>query len=615
MTYEYWTTNSPPVPTISNIMIGVDTETELIVDHNFPDVVCLQAYCPNFAHFVWWEDIPAYLKMLDDTNPHAHYVFHNASYDLGVTNNNEVLFKALAEDRLHDTYVIDSLRCIKDIGIVRKDRTLDQIARRRLGIILDKDESIRLTFSRSMGRDGVSEAHVRYAMEDAKVTYELADIMNWKEFPTETMKTRMMIALDSISRRGFLTDDKVRLELLDKYTKEVEESTAMLADWGWYAGEKGNAGILQHILEGVEIDMDIEFERSEKTNKIKTTDEALEPIKGDEFVDAYKERAHANKMISTYLGDDKIHADGRVRTRFNLASTGRTTSSKPNIQNVPRKGGIRGMFIPTPGYILAAVDYAQLELCALAESCFRRFGASKLMDTINAGVDCHKYMATFFTGKEIHHIAKDERQLAKVANFGYPGGLQPESFVSYAAGYGMKVTIEQAEHARAAWIKAFPEMEAHLEGTPDTRNIGKYMVKTWTGFERGNLISTEAANSRFQPPSGDGASVMLWNAYLAKIRMVNFIHDEILSEIKITNKQKMLEEVYAIDKLMVNSMREVITHVAIKTEASLMTRWFKEAEEVIDDDGSLMVMTDINEDGPVYVTLDEIITNEKRRIA
>ena len=103
------------------------------------------------------------------------------------------------------------------------------------------------------------------------------------------------------------------------------------------------------------------------------------------------------------------------------------------------------MFIPTPGYIYSAVDYAQLELCALAESCFRRFGSSKLMDTINSGVDCHKYMATFFTGKEITHITKDERQLAKVANFGYPGGLQPDSFRSYALGYGIKVSLEMAE--------------------------------------------------------------------------------------------------------------------------------------------------------------------------
>ena len=77
------------------------------------------------------------------------------------------------------------------------------------------------------------------------------------------------------------------------------------------------------------------------------------------------------------------------------------------------------MFIPTPGYLLCSIDYSQLELCGLAESCFRRFGFSKLMDTINSGVDCHKYMGTFYTGKpDIPMITKSERQLAKPANFG-----------------------------------------------------------------------------------------------------------------------------------------------------------------------------------------------------
>ena len=77
------------------------------------------------------------------------------------------------------------------------------------------------------------------------------------------------------------------------------------------------------------------------------------------------------------------------------------------------------MFIPSPGCVLCSIDYGQLELCGLAESCYRRFGFSKLMETINSGVDCHKYMAMFYTGKKsLDEIEKSERQLAKPANFG-----------------------------------------------------------------------------------------------------------------------------------------------------------------------------------------------------
>ena len=404
------------IPKVKDL-VGMDTETELIVDHNYPDVVCLQVWSPELSHFVWWEDIDQYLDIFQEVNPHAHYVFHNAPFDLGVMNNHKTLFNALEQDRLHDTYVIDSMCCAKFDGYIKKDRKLDQIAKRRLGIVVDKDESIRLTFKRSMGRDGVSEAHKQYAMKDPKVTYDLAKIMSWNTYPTEPRKVRMMVALEDISKRGFLTDTATRIALTEKFQKEVDETTEALADWGWYPKEKGNEAVIQHILKGVEADMGIKFERT-PTGKIKTTDDALEPIEGDEFVDSFKKRAHASKMISTYLGEGKIDADGRARTRFNLAVTMRTTSSNPNIQNVPRKGGIRGMFVPPPGFLLSAVDYSQLELCALAESCYRRFGFSKLMDTINAGIDCHKYMATFYTGKAIEHIDKSERQLAKVCNFG-----------------------------------------------------------------------------------------------------------------------------------------------------------------------------------------------------
>jgi len=398
-------------------LMGMDTETHLITGPAFPKVVCLQTYCPSFAHFVWWEDIPEYLNQLEWACPSLHYVFHNISFDYGVMGKPDMLTKALEENRAHDTYVIDSMECVKTLGYVRKDRKLADLYKRRFGVKLDKDDEVRLTFNRNMNRD-VPEAHKQYAMKDPKATYDLAVHMEWDTFPTEPLKTRMMIALDSISRRGFLTEDSTRLDLLNKYNKELDETTDILADWGWYAGEKGCDKIIQHVLEGVEKDLGITFERSEKTKKIRTTDESLEPIEGDEFIDCYKKRSHANKMISTYLGDKNIDIDGRARTRFNLAATMRSTSSGPNLQNLPRKGGIRGMFIPTPGNILAAIDYAQLELCALAESCFRRFGFSKMMEIINSGVDCHKYMATFYTGKEINHITKEERQLAKVANFG-----------------------------------------------------------------------------------------------------------------------------------------------------------------------------------------------------
>lgn len=317
------------IPEIGDSAVGADTETELIKNHEYPPVVCLQAYSEGLSNFVWYTDIPAWLQEFDAVNPGATYVFHNIGFDFGVLGKPDTLLKALKEDRVIDTFALDSLRCAKDDGMVRKDRKLNQIARRRLGIELDKSDEVRLTFTRDMVMD---EAHETYAMSDAKVTYDLAEIMDWRSFPTLALKTRMLVALDDIERRGFLTDESIRKNLLEKFTKQEKEYDVVLADWGWIKGVKGNTLVLQQILRGLEIDFGITFPRTPKSGAIQITDEALEQLEDSPFIDAYKARSYASHMVSTYLKDGIIKEDGRVRTRFELVSTMRTSSKTPNIQ-------------------------------------------------------------------------------------------------------------------------------------------------------------------------------------------------------------------------------------------------------------------------------------------
>ena len=602
-----------PVPYVAGGLIALDTETEPIVGHMLPPVVCMQAYGPGVVFFMWYTQIDGFLKKLEEVNPGIHYVFHNAPFDLGVTGS-AVLMQAAEEDRVHDTYVLDALALVRDEGYIRKDTDLASLARRRLKRTISKDESIRLTFNRKMLQEGISGEHIQYAMEDARTTYDIAVNIGWNSFPTETRKVKMLIALDDMSRRGFFRDEVARAKLEKEFTAEMEESLEILSDWGWYPGQKGNASIFQHVLEGVEQDMGIKFPRTPKSGKIQTTDEALEPIEGDMFIDAYKKVVHFNKILSTYVKDKgETGSDGASHSRFELAATMRTRSSVPNMQNLPRKEGVRGMYIPRPGYLLVGLDYRQVELCGLAESCFRRFGKSRLMELINSGVDCHKYLGTFITGEPIEAIADEIRNLAKVGNFGFPGGLRPSSFASYASGYGVKTTEEMGDQIYSAWMTAFPEMRKHLSPLPDSVNPGMYRTTTWTGFERGNCVSTEIMNSEFQSPTGDGASGMLWRLYREGFRLVNFIHDEVIVELKITTPERIMEEVRRIDRIMVDEMKKVIEHVKIETEAFLMNRWFKEAKQTVDEKGNLKVMVGKGSDGkPEYMNLEEFCSQNKQ---
>ena len=112
---------------------------------------------------------------------------------------------------------------------------------------------------------------------------------------------------------------------------------------------------------------------------------------------------------------------------------GRTSCSKPNVQQIPRAGEFRQVIVPSPGNFLLAVDYSYIELVTLAAVCQARFGYSRLADTISAGVDPHCFTASmllgvpldeFMTWKKSNNVQfKQARQRSKGLNFGVPGGM------------------------------------------------------------------------------------------------------------------------------------------------------------------------------------------------
>ncbi len=196
------------------------------------------------------------------------------------------------------------------------------------------------------------------------------------------------------------------------------------------------------------------------------------------------------------------------------------------MQNLPRAGNVRSIFIPPPGKVLVAVDYSQLELCSLAQHCLTKYGFSKLAETINSGVDVHKYLASIVTGRPPSEITKQERQGAKAGNFGFPGGLGSKAFMDYAkVSYGVDMDAKQSQEIRNAWLAAFPEMAKHLQPDYDAQNDW-YVAKTLTGRFRGECSFCEACNSVFQGLAADGGKLMLWESFKEDIPVTNFVHGQ-----------------------------------------------------------------------------------------
>ena len=587
----------------SEPLFALDTETVPIRDGHPTIPAFLQVCChaTKQVHVVPADNIDAYLYTLFDRNPGAHYAMHNAPFDLDVLGllrpDREFLLDAVKKRKVIDTgirYILHSLA----LGRVSYDWRLFMVARDILKIEIAKDDDIRLTFSPGMD---LPDDHLEYAAKDAAITAQLALAM--PAYKTEFLQLIGFIALSDIGRRGMSVDREYLHELQERFQTRFQEASQQLAAFGYYPREKGNEAVKQRVmrhiekeLQFVDNDTSLQFHRTDKKGDVQMTDQSLE-IMGTHrhpFIEAHKESSHCIKVLSSFLKESLVREDDKVHPIFSpLVKTGRTSCRRPNLQQLPRKENIRGIYRPSEGNLFYAVDYAQLELCALAQTCLEWQGNSRMAEVINEGQDLHSWFAAEILGKDVGLVTKGERQLAKACNFGFPGGLGVRTFQVYAVtNYGVELPLDRCKELKRMWLDAFPEMRQHLKPQEDQTYSNEenqtYITRTTTGRIRRNASYCSACNNPFQGLAADGARLALWYLFLERFHMVNFVHDEIIFELGEMDPQ-LQSKVRRINELMIWGMKQVITRVNISVDGTLMRRWYKEAEPVLDGHGNLLV--------------------------
>lgn len=301
-----------------------------------------------------------------------------------------------------------------------------------------------------------------------------------------------------------------------------------------------------------------------------------------------------------------------IHTRFDLAGTGRTTSSNPNVQNWASKiAGVRECFEPRAGWLYAAADVGGLELATLAECALRLVGWSKLAEAINAGRDAHCDLASRILGIDPdegmrrHKLGKEldkefylARQTAKVANFGFPGGLGIDSLIAYArALYKVILTPEQAKSLKALWLEQWPEMRLYFKIMADVAEKYGRFVQIGSGRMRGGLTYTSACNTPFQGLGSDAMkrvcfelTAECWDYRLSSIlygsRPVNFIHDENIVEVR--DDEHAAAKAVRLADCMNENIKHYLPNVRATAEPVLMRVWSKDAKPVFDAKGTLI---------------------------
>lgn len=304
-----------------------------------------------------------------------------------------------------------------------------------------------------------------------------------------------------------------------------------------------------------------------------------------------------------------------------LKSTGRTGARKPAVQQPPKTLGFRECFIPRRGYLYAGADYGQIEMRCWAEVLERWDLGSTLADALRGGKDPHVMMGvnilnaegthglwgyeTFIealsgvNGPDLRKLAKDARQLAKVANFGLMGGLGAPRLVEYAwKTYEMSITVDEAIRLKQLWLQTWPEARLYFANINSKLRFTSTFTAQLpvTGMLRGGLGFTDGCNTYFQAYAAVGFKAAAWDlacemyvdcgTALFGSRAVLPLHDEFVIEVP---EDRAPEAAERLATVMRETMERHVPDIPIEVEPVLMERWYKQAETVRDSSGRLQV--------------------------
>lgn len=645
------------------MLLAVDTETFPIrAGELAPALVCVQLATSDHTTILNKDDGASEIEfalLYGDS-----LVFHNAPYDLAVLARHRptllpAIFAALDAGRIKDTEVREKLLQIAD-GTLKFDEdddgnpvkvgySLADLFSRYYpeklsdpaiqGWISEKDapDSWRLRYHELDGKP-VGEwpyAAKRYAWLDAVITRAVYLAQSRRnggsQVVNEDEQVRASFALHLISCHGMTTDAAYVEKLRAKLDLEYDRlQTALIKDGmitaprakksgknkGQPTKAKRNLKELRELVAQVYADLGkpVPYAYDKKTRKpsknVAYTREVLESTKHPTLV-AFADLGAVEKVRNTYLPVLEQGTTAPINCRYNvLAASGRTSCYSPNLQNIPRKGGVRDAFIARLGTVLAFCDYKAIEAACLAQCNIWIQGFSDMADAINGGMDLHYMVAALDTlnipyeeavrlGEAGDETVKEARQGAKAENYGWPGALGPKSFVDYARKtYGVLFTEEEAADRKGRWLKRFREMPGFFEYVKKQTKYTKKITQFVSNRVRGGLGFCDAANTLFQGLAADGIKLALWNVskacYLDESsplygsRPVAMIHDEIIAELPEDKAHEAAEE---LSRLMREAMRVYVPDVKIETSLALARYWAKDAKETRDSSGRLVCWT------------------------
>jgi DNA polymerase-1 len=277
-----------------------------------------------------------------------------------------------------------------------------------------------------------------------------------------TVELPLSAVLAAMEDVGVRIDTYRMGEITARLAERVEELEARAHE---LAGEEFMLGSTQQVARILFEVLGLTAGRKGKTG-YSTDARVLRAIRDEhELVPVLEEWREYSKLLNTYL--EPLPSlispeDGRLHTTINqaAASTGRLSTTNPNLQSIPIRTElgreIRSAFVAEPGFRLLSADYSQVELRILAHVS----GEPKLREAFAAGEDIHAATAAEVLGKERTALTKDERNVAKMVNFGIIYGIS-----AYGLSENLGIPREEAQTYIDTYLARFPHVQDFIQRT------------------------------------------------------------------------------------------------------------------------------------------------------
>ena len=437
------------------------------------------------------------------------------------------------------------------------------------------------------------EAVLDYAAEDADITLRLWQMLRPRlatEGLTsvyERLERPLIPVLADMENAGITVDPSILTRMSNDFATRMD---TLQTEIHALAGEEFNIASPKQLGEILFDRMGLKGGKKAKTGAWSTSADVLETLaaEGVDVAARVLDWRQLAKLKSTYadaLVDSILAETGRVHTSFSMvgASTGRLSSSDPNVQNIPIRTAegrqIRTAFVAAPGKKLISADYSQIELRLVAHVA----GEQSMIEAFRAGVDIHARTASEVFGIPLDQMDGETRRRAKAINFGIIYGI---------SGFGLarQLGIGQGE-ARDyinAYFENFPGIRGYMDRIKlEARETGHVETLFGRRIHIGGITASNPAQRGFAerqainaPIQGSAADIIkramvrlpgaLSDAGI-EARMLLQVHDELIFEADAAVAEPAVEVIRAVMEAAADPVLDLA--VPLVAEAGIADSW------------------------------------------